>query len=133
MNDPVGVSNVELLKDKIEQIIAIWKASAKKAWSGAVFFMVQSIDLLINFIETLPEPLPGEDKKATVLSAMDKLFDVIVTPLIPFLLRPVTSRLKRFFIYTVMSIVIDWIVGKYNNSKWNAIDNADVSKAFNLS
>lgn len=131
MNDPVGVSKIDVIKDKIDEIIQIWKSSAKRVWAGAVYFMVQSVDLLINFIESLPEPLPGEDKKATVLAAMDKLFDAIITPLMPFLLRPLTSRFKRFFVYTVISIVIDWIVSKYNNSHWVA-ENADVKKVFNI-
>ena len=131
MNDPVGKSNIEIVKDKVEEIIQLWKSSAKKVWAGAVYFMVQSVDLLINFIETLPEPMPGQDKKATVLAAMDKLFDAIITPLIPFLLRPITSRLKRFFIYTVVAIAIDWVVNKYNSSNWLPV-NADVKTAFNL-
>lgn len=129
---PVGTPQPDILKDKSAEILVVWKTGIKKAWLSAVWFMIQSVDIMINFVESLPNPIPGQDKKATVLAAMDKLFDTIVTPFIPLLLRPFSSRLKKFFIYTVISLTIDWIVNKYNTGHWNP-DNADVKKVFNLS
>ena len=80
-------------------------------------FLLKSMDSLIQFVDGRIDF--GPDKKATVLSAIEKLYDYIIREAIPIWLRPFAERVKIFIIFTVISTAIDWIVEKYHKGQWD--------------
>jgi hypothetical protein len=60
----------------------------------------------------------GPDKKATVLAAIDHLYDFVGREAVPVLLRPFASKIKNYIIYTLVAASIDWIVNKYRHGEW---------------
>ena len=73
---------------------------------------VNQLDIIVYLIEK------GADKKATVLIAIANLFDYVSKEAVPMWLKPFMSGIKQFIVYTVVSILIDWIVAKYNSGDW---------------
>lgn len=79
-------------------------------------FMMYCLDGLIILAEKLiPE---GANKKATVLSAFGALYDFVIPPILPFFLKPLSSPIKNFVINTLISLIIDFFVDKYNEGAW---------------
>lgn len=92
-----------------------------KVTMGQVFaFLVESLDNLIKQADNALPDIAGPDKKATVLAAIAIVYDYAITGVLPIWLRPFSSTLKQFVIFTVFSFVVDWIVSKYNEGSWNA-------------
>lgn len=79
-------------------------------------FLIMSLDGLIVLVDGLIEK--GADKKATVLIAVANLFDYVSKEAVPMWLKPFMSGIKQFVVYTVVSILVDWIVAKYNSGDW---------------
>ncbi len=82
----------------------------------AIKFLLLSVDGLIIIVDNLIES--GPDKKATVLDALNKLYDYVVREAIPFWLRPFAGIIKNYVIFTLASSAIDWIVSKYREGSW---------------
>lgn len=93
-----------------------WKSATTAGFHKATQFLLQSIDGLVLLVDDLIDL--GADKKATVLNALDKLYDYVVREAIPIWLRPFAGVIKNYVVYTVASSMIDWIVAKYNNGSW---------------
>lgn len=84
---------------------------------SATKFLVNCLDELINFVETL---IPaGKDKKAAVLAVIAKLFDHIAVQTFPLWLKPFSNTIKNIVVYIVVNEMIDYIVAKYNQGLWN--------------
>jgi hypothetical protein len=122
---PVGQVKPQLLEEDVKDAIRLWKINAPKstwwnrasgAWISAVGFIIRATDYFIRKIdELIPE---GEDKKATVLDALGKVYDVIVPTLMPIWVRPFNKKIKDFIINVVASLLVDFIVSKYHESEW---------------
>lgn len=117
--NPVGVSHIHLLDKNITKVIEDWNQEnpspswwgrLKGQWIKAVSYLISAIDY---FIDSIDNALPhGPDKKATVMDAVTKVYDVIVPGLLPIWLKPFNKRIKQFVIHVVVSILIDFVVGK---------------------
>lgn len=124
---PVGISHEDLIQKQVSYVLELWEQAnprisywkkIKGAWFVAIRFILKAIDYFIQLIESTL--LPGPDKKATVMKALGKVYDTIVPPLLPFILKPFNRIIRRFVIDVVASLIIDFIVSKYNNGNWNA-------------
>ena len=129
MSDPIGVENQEVLNDSIQVVIDTWKteeitkqkwSKVKGAWITAINYVVSAGDYFIQQVDVLMVSEKGEDKKATVLAALSKVYDNIVSPFLPIWLRPFNSRIKDFVIYVLASIMVDFFVSKYRNGSWSS-------------
>ena len=80
-------------------------------------FLLECLDDLVITIDNLLEN--GPDKKATVLNALDRIYDYVLKEGMPIWLRPIAAPLKNYIIYILISNSIDWIVNKYKKKEWN--------------
>lgn len=92
------------------------KLSDKLFLSNATAFLLNCLDESINLVEECISN--GVDKKSTVLLIMTYLFDKIISNSMPIYLKPFNILIKKFVINILLSILIDFIVNKYNNGSW---------------
>jgi hypothetical protein len=117
--DPVGNPQViESVETLLESHMRNWdEAKSKWSWftkfdsSKITNFLMKALDDFIIAVDS--SSLLGTDKKATVLSATDRLYDYIIREAMPIWLMPFTSVIKHYIIYVLVSNAIDWIVSKY--------------------
>lgn len=83
----------------------------------AVSFLINCVDDLIQKVDDYVD-LDGPDKKATVLRAIEILYDHIIKEVLPIWLKPVAGRVKYLIIYVWISYAIDFIVQKYRDGLW---------------
>lgn len=130
--NPIGmVQFIPQIEEKIKLIIQEWDEKIKnsattwqQSWgirskaslSLVANFLLSSLDELILAISVLS--LSGPDKKATVLSGLDKIYDYVLQEGLPIWLRPFASAIKQYVIYCLASAAIDYIVLKYKNGSW---------------
>lgn len=133
--NPVGTAHEEKVLTFVESLAKIWlvekdKEAKPKWWQfwknrqltrKAVQFLLNSVDILIQYVDDLI--YEGPDKKATVLAALSALYDLIIKDLLPFWIKPFATGVKVFVIYTVLSLMIDFIVQKYHAGVWNKEEN----------
>lgn len=93
-----------------------WQRSTAHVYK-ATKFLLQSIDGLVMLVDEVVD-LAGPDKKATVLNAVDVLYDYVVREAIPIWMRPVSGKVKDYIIHTLVSTAIDWMVQKYREGSW---------------
>lgn len=117
-NNPEVVSFIDQLKAKWDETKTGLLKIGKVTLSSIARFLVCSLDALIVFANSVLSHESGADRKATVLAALAVVYDYVVKKAIPVWLLPFSGTIKLFVIYTVGSIVIDWIVGKYNEGTW---------------
>jgi hypothetical protein len=131
--DPIGVPydvldrHVLTLEKKWVDEAAVRKEPWWKFWTWfswkeislvkIVSFILNSIDDFVLFVEKFKE-MSGEDKKATVLRAISKLYDFLAREAMPFWLKPFNAKIKYFVVDVVASYIVDFIVGKYNDGAW---------------
>lgn len=117
--DPVGnphfVESVEVL---LENYKKLWDETKlrKSAWfrfesAKVTNFIMKALDDFIVAVDA--SSILGEDKKATVLDATDRLYEYIVREAMPLWLIPFAGVVKHYIIYVLVSNAIDWIVSKY--------------------
>jgi len=130
--NPVGNPVKSVLADSVHEVVQTWELNnpspswwkrIKGHWIKAVSFLVAAGDFLIRRVDGLLES--GPDKKATVLEAMEEIYDKIVAPYLPIWLKPFNSKIKHFVIYVVASIMIDFFVGKYRGGNWLTEDEVE--------
>jgi hypothetical protein len=107
------------INDFISKIENKWKKIKTKDSSikKVIFFILGALDESINFVESYLEN--GEEKKEVVLYVMATLFDNIILKSFPFYILPFTNLIRVFLIKIVFSVVIDFIVEKYNQNIWS--------------
>lgn len=133
-SNPIGtVHKVDELEVKLVKYEKIWdRVKPQKSWYPKVDFSKVTSFLLFaldEFISTLNNvAIPGPDKKATVLNAVDRLYEYTVKEILPIWLRPFAGVVKNYLIYTLASIAIDWIVSKYKNAWRNKEDSGEPKK-----
>jgi hypothetical protein len=99
----------------------------KKSLVAVVSFILNSLDHFIKFIEKFKE-MSGADKKATVLIAVDKLYDYIAKEALPIWLKPFSAKIKHFIVYVAVSYLVDFMVGKYNEGLWRDKNGTEVEE-----
>lgn len=118
MVNPVGSAKVVPdAQELVDKLIQLWNSSKKTNTFGtALSFLLNCIDELVNLVEDL---IPaGVDKKATVLSYLNAIYEKIVYPALPMWLKPFSFAIRSFIIDVLASVVIDFIVKKYNDIGW---------------
>lgn len=131
MADPVG-NTVQLtaLDAKVDELIVKWsevhpipegwfgrfRGKVKTSYTKITRFLIDCLDELIVIVEDLIDL--GPDKKATVLCAINKIYDAIVAKSLPIWLVPFSPMIKRFVINIAISAAIDFIVLKYTLGTW---------------
>jgi len=93
----------------------IWQRTTAGLYK-ATKFLLNSIDGLIWLVDDLVDL--GPDKKATVMNAVDILYDYIVREAIPIWMRPFAGRVKSYIMSVLVSTAIDWMVAKYREGAW---------------
>jgi hypothetical protein len=94
----------------------IWKTASTENLQIATKFLLFALDELILFVDTQLDN--GPDKKATVLSAVAKLYDFVVAPVLPPWMQPFAPQIKKYIVYSIVSSAIDFMVAKYRNGSW---------------
>jgi len=97
--------------------------SAKTGWFGssvdlvaASKFFILSLDEAIKFAQDNMDV--GAEKKAFVMLMLSKLYDTLITPYLPIWLYPWQSSIKNLIINTLVSNLIEYVVGKYREHLW---------------
>lgn len=133
--NPVGaIHKVAEIDEKLVKYTRMWdeqKATgfwgSKSDRSRLTHFMLVALDDFIVSVAILA--IPGADKKATVLDAMDKLYEYTVREALPIWLRPFAEPVKRYVIYVLVSFAIDWVVQKYKSGNWeNAVQTGALAR-----
>lgn len=123
--NPIGaVHHIEEIEDKIVGYSRLWDEQNQKNsnwfkkinFSKVTFFLIVALDDLILTVNKFS--IPGADKKATVLSGLDRLYEYVMQEGMPVWLRHVFGPIKQYIIYVLVSFAIDWIVEKYKNGEW---------------
>lgn len=110
--------DISVITNKIAELKALWDAITSKNNVAAGKFIIEAVDELINFVEVQFQ-VPGADKKEIVINAIDELYDYAVAGHLPLLLKPFSGMIKRFLINTIVSVIIDHFVAKYNDGSWS--------------
>jgi len=127
--DPIGeVQVVGSVEEMLVELKRYWdsKKSDRSFWGSSVSvskvtsFLLYALDGFVNAVNEAV--ITGPDKKATVLDALDRLYEYTVREALPFWLRPVASPIKSYVIYVLVSNAIDWMVVKYRDGSWSSED-----------
>lgn len=115
---PQKIDSVEMI---LESYMKMWDETKDRKSFWAKFnsskitnFLMKALDDLI--IAVNESNILGEDKKATVIDATDRLYDYIVKEAIPLWLVPFAGVIKQYIITVLVSNAIDWIVSKYKET-----------------
>jgi len=128
-SDPIGkVHEIASVETILNDLKIVWKESKSKKsfwmpkinFSRITNFLLFSLDLFVNAVNE--SVIPGPDKKATVLNAIDKLYDYTVKETMPIYLMPFASSIKSYIVYVLVSNFIDWIVSKYRSKNWTPVN-----------
>lgn len=123
--NPVGqVIENQYIDIFVESMKVFWSSTKQKTkwyemWKrvsmmAATNFLLKCLDDLIVYADQIPSA-KGIDKKATVLSAVGKIYDYIAKETMPIWLLPFVSLVRDYILNILVSHAIDWIVAKYRN------------------
>jgi len=122
----IGETNQDVVQFCVPLLSQQWsqtKESTPSSWwsnselrKKAVQFFLDSIDVLVKHVDDIMQS--GPDKKATVLYILAALYDLIIQDILPLWLKPFAAGLKTLIIYTLFSLLIDFMVNKYHNGVW---------------
>lgn len=107
-----------------------WKFWKRITFTPVVDFLLKALDELIAYVDDVLES--GADKKATVLRAVEMVYEYIVKEAMPIWLRPFAGKVKEIVILQVISPAIDWMVDKYRNGDWRKKDAEEVIAQWQL-
>jgi len=126
--NPIGEVKIdEAIENFVKVMSAEWDADKEsspwwKVWEShsmirVTGFLLKSLDELIAYVDQIVD-MHGADKKATVLRAVEMIYDYIIREALPIWLRPIAGKVKSLIILEVISPAIDWMVDKYRNGEW---------------
>ena len=126
--NPVGDKQADEAIDSYVQIMAAEWTEAKekvawwKFWKRISFvqvtdFLLKALDDLIAYVDEWVDT-NGADKKATVLHAVNCLYDYVIKEAMPIWMKPFAGPVKHYIINELISPAIDWIVDKYRTGDW---------------
>lgn len=133
--DPVGDAHkVEAVEAMLEGLKKAWdeQNSKRSFWGGGVSlskvtsFLLYSLDGVVNAVNEAV--LTGPDKKATVLAALERLYDYTVREALPIWMRPLAGPIKAYIIHVLVSNAIDWMVAKYKSGSWHKKEEPKTAK-----
>lgn len=107
-----------------------WKFWQRLSLVRVTDFLLNSLDDLIAYVDQVLDL--GPDKKATVMDAISRLYDLIVREALPIWLSPFASRFKNLIMEEVVSPGIDWIVKKYREGNWTPTPAAELAAQWEL-
>jgi hypothetical protein len=122
--NPVGVAHkIAEIEDRLVKYARFWDEHRVAGFWGSKIDRSKLTHLMLaaldDFITTVAlASIPGPDKKATVLDAMDRLYEYTVREALPIWIRPFAEPVKRYAIYILVSYAIDWAVEKYKSGSW---------------
>jgi len=134
--NPVGVAvESDVIELYIDHLINEWEISKEpnvpwyKIWykislNRVTTFLLSALDDLVAYVDDVVDN--GANKKATVLLAIEKLYDYVIREAMPLWMKPFAAPIKNYIINTLISHAIDWMVDKYRNGSWRmnkGIDN----------
>lgn len=125
--NPVGViHSVAEIEEKLVRYARMWDEQRATSFWGSksdrsklTHFMLVALDDFMMSVAILS--IPGPDKKATVLDAMDRLYEYTVREALPIWIKPFAEPVKQYVIYVLVSYAIDWAVEKYSTGVWRGI------------
>jgi len=140
--NPIGEVKIDEAIENFVQIMSVEWDEARDAIPWYKFwqrismvrvtdFLLKSLDELIAYVDELVD-LHGADKKATVLRAIEMIYDYTVREAMPILLRPFAGKIKSIIILDVISPAIDWMVDKYRNGDWRKPDAVELAAQWQL-
>jgi len=136
--NPIGKIH-DVLDEKLHFFMTVWDGeqtiSKESSWwefwnwfrtrsntlMKVVSFLINCMDEFILAIDSFID-LEGKDKKATVLFALEQLYDHIIKEAMPIWLKPFAGKIKHLIIYVMISYMIDFMVEKYRNGLWRNKD-----------
>jgi hypothetical protein len=117
LDEQIVILKQEWDASKVEEPRKWWEFWKVGSVMEVVSYLTNCLDKFITAIDGFSD-LSSEDKKATVLRAIGKIYDYIVREAMPFWLKPISGKIKHFIINVVISYAIDFIVGKYHALEW---------------
>lgn len=125
--NPIGeIHEIEAVDLYVDHLIQEWEDNKEdvpwwKFWYNisldkVTTFLMEALDDLIAYVDGMVET--GADKKATVLAAIERIYDFVIKEALPIWLMPFAGSIKAYIIYTLISNAIDWMVEKYRNGSW---------------
>lgn len=128
--DPVGTPNQDAVQLYITALEVQWATEAAtnptaswwQFWKQpivvhqATLFMLQCLDYVV--VQLDKAIMANQDKKATALSALSTMYDLVIAPVIPIYAKPFASFIKSYFINVFVSNMIDFLCAKYHSSVW---------------
>lgn len=123
--NPVGEPHrIEEVENKVQFYCRLWdsRKDHKSMWlpkvsmSAVTNFLLMALDDFVILVSSIA--IPGPDKKATVLKAIECIYDYTVREAMPIWLRPFAGVVKQYVVYVLISNAIDWMVAKYRNGSW---------------
>lgn len=94
-----------------------WQFWKRTSFVRVTNFLLKALDDLIAYVDEVIET-SGADKKATVIWAVEKIYDYVVREAMPVWLKPFSPQIKDIIINGIVSPAIDWMVDKYRNGAW---------------
>lgn len=113
--NPVGIADIKQVEIYLQAVLKDWETYVTKNWKAVVNFFLVSIDYVVIQLDAIN--LLGADKKATVLQVASQLYDTVVPNMLPILLKPFNTQIKKFLFDVVLNVFIDYIVSKNNSLK----------------
>jgi hypothetical protein len=97
----------------------IWQTTNISSMSTGTQFLLLALDDLMLLVDQIINS--GADKKATVLSAIGTLYDCVITPFLPPVLKPFSGAIRQLIIFCLLSVLIDFCISKYRNGSWSTV------------
>lgn len=97
--------------NNLQNLKSGWLNTSSK-FSLAVPFLLKALDELMVFMNRFE--MPGTAKKSVVMEAASDLYDYIIGPILPFWIRPFSSKIKDLVINVLVSEFIDFLIAKIN-------------------
>lgn len=125
--DAVGEARrIDKVESAVAMLKAVWASQSQKrsirisasGLSKVTKFLLFSLDMLVKVADEVI--LTGPDKKATVLDAVERLYDFTIREALPIWLIPVAGPIKAYIIRVLVSNAIDWVVAKYRDGSWRS-------------
>lgn len=120
----VFIDNMKKVWDSSQTNDPWWKLWKKVNFKAVTNFLLQCLDDLIAYF--IEHNIPGADKKATVMTTLEKIYDYIVVGTLPIYLKPFATPMKSFIFNVVISASIDWMVNKYKTGSWRPVPKEEV-------
>jgi hypothetical protein len=128
--NPVGEPHrIEEVEKRLQFYKDLWDSQKSRSFwrprvslSGLTNFLMAALDDMVIAVGAYI--LSGPDKKATVLDAIDRLYDYTVREALPFWVRPFAAPVKNYIVYVLASNAIDWMVAKYQSGSWGVKETA---------